>query len=132
MFKYFFETFVLQLKIIIFFYIKGTLIMAYVISKQTLMQKLDFNEEDLTLIFKVFVKTSQDILKKLALAIEENDYKCIQACANDLKGSSGNLLLDDVYMISKEIESASKVEDSIDYTSYYEQLDIIFSTLTLE
>ncbi len=106
--------------------------MAYVISKQTLMQKLDFNEEDLTLIFKVFVKTSQDILKKLALAIEENDYKCIQACANDLKGSSGNLLLDDVYMISKEIESASKVEDSIDYTSCYEQLDVIFSTLTLE
>jgi len=52
--------------------------MAYVISKQTLMQKLDFNEEDLTLLFKVFVKTSQEILEKLALAIEKNDFKCIQ------------------------------------------------------
>jgi len=106
--------------------------MAYIISKQILKDKLDFNEEELILLYSVFLKNTRENLIKLKNAIENNDYNCIHTSANNIKGSSANLLIDDVYDITKELELASKSEEKIDYLSKYEELDTIFSSLTLE
>ena len=106
--------------------------MSYEVSKQALMDKLGFNEEDLIMLFSVFIKSSKDNLEKLRIAIETDDYNTMYICSHSLKGSSGNLMLDDVYALSRELESASKDELKIDYKPYYDKLTVIFNNLVLQ
>lgn len=106
--------------------------MEYVMNKQALMNKLGFDEEDLIMLFEVFIKSSKDNIEKLRVAIESNDYNTIYICAHSLKGSSGNMMLDEVYDITKELESASKDKIIIEYKSYYEKLHNIFQNLKLK
>ena len=106
--------------------------MSYEVNKQVLMDKFNFDDEDLVMLFDVFIKSSNENIEKLKLAIENNDYNTIYICAHSLKGSSGNLMIDEVYAISKELESASKDEKSIDYKSHYDKLYTIFQNLTLK
>ena len=106
--------------------------MSYEVNKQALMNKLGFGEEDLIMLFSVFIKSSKDNLEKLRIAIETDDYNTMYICSHSLKGSSGNLMLDEVYALTRELESASKDEKKIDYTSYYDKLMVIFNNLVLK
>ncbi len=84
------------------------------------------------MLFDVFIKSSNENIAKLKQAIEDNDYDAIYLCSHSLKGSSGNLLVDEVYNLSKEIESAAKDKKSIDYTAYCDKIHAIFQNLTLK
>jgi len=106
--------------------------MSYEVSKQALMDKLGFNEEDLIMLFSVFIKSSKDNLERFRIAIEDDDYNTIYICSHSLKGSSGNLMLDDVYALSREVETASKDGIKIDYKSYYDKLNFIFNDMILK
>ncbi len=101
------------------------------VNKKVLMDKFGFDEEDLVMLFDVFLKSSNENLEKLKLAIETNDYKTIYICAHSLKGSSGNLLIDEIYVIVKDVEAAAKDNKFFEYTEAYDKLRDIFSNIKL-
>lgn len=105
--------------------------MAYIVDKQALINKLGFDEEDLIMLFDVFIKSSNDNIEKLRIAIETADYKTIYICSHSLKGSSGNMMIDEVYKITSKIEAASRDKKEIDYNSYLTRLCDIFADLKL-
>ncbi len=105
--------------------------MSYKVNKKVLMDKLGFDEEDLIILFSVFLKSSKENLEKLRIAIDANDFHTIYICSHSLKGSSGNLMIDEVYSLTKDIESASKDAKIFNYKSYYDKLVTIFDKLNL-
>jgi len=105
--------------------------MNYSINKQALMDKLGFDEEDLVMLFSVFIKSSNENIDKLREAIQTKDYNTIYICSHSLKGSSGNMMLNEVYTLSREIESASKDSKDIDYMPYCNKIADVFNNLKL-
>ena len=105
--------------------------MSYTLSKQSLTDKFGFDDDDAVMLFSVFLKSAKENLGKLDIAIQNNDYHAIYMCAHNLKGSSGNMLVDEVYEISKKIEEASRNKIEIDYTCLFNEMNDIFKNLTL-
>jgi len=105
--------------------------LSYTLSKQSLIDKFGFDEDDIVMLFSVFLKSAKDNLDKLDTAIQNNDYDAIYMSAHNLKGSSGNMLLNEAYELSKEIEEASRNKKEIDYQSLFEKMNEIFKNLTL-
>ncbi len=105
--------------------------MSHTLSKQVLIDKFGFDEEDIIMLFSVFQKSAKDNLFKLDIAIQENDFNSIYMSAHNLKGSSGNMCLDEVYEISKKIEEASRKKIEMDYRQMFIEIDHIFKNLTL-
>lgn len=105
--------------------------MKYTLSKQALSDKFGFDDDDLEMLFGVFLESAKTNLEKLHTAIQTNDYPIIYISSHNLKGSAGNMLLNEVYEIAKIVEEASRNEVEIDYTSHYENLKNIFNNLIL-
>ena len=105
--------------------------MDYTLSKQALSDKFGFDDDDLVMLFSVFCESARTNLEKLHTAIQTIDYPTIYISSHNIKGSAGNMLLDEVYEIARIIETASKDEIEIDYITHYEKLNNIFNNLTL-
>ena len=105
--------------------------MNYTLSKQALSDKFGFDDDDLEMLFGVFLESAKTNLERMYTAIQNNDYPTIYISSHNIKGSAGNMLLTEVYEISKIVEEASRNEIEIDYISHYENLNNIFNNLTL-
>ncbi len=87
-----------------------------------LAKKLDFEEEDVVMLLEMFMESSQQSLKLLRAALETSDFPAIKEHAHAIKGSASNLLLDEIYQLSKSIEEASITRASFDYATAYTKL----------
>lgn len=104
--------------------------MDYKLSKQALSDKFGFDDDDLEMLFGVFIESAKTNLEKLNTAIQANDFDIIYISSHNIKGSAGNMLLTPAYDIAKVIEEASKNKIEIDYMSHYKELNNIFENLT--
>lgn len=82
--------------------------------------KLNFSIENTNKILDIFYESSSTILNNLEASIKQNDYDKIYRNAHSIKGSSSNLLFNNVYLIAKEIEHNAKNE--LDYP-YLQKVD---------
>ncbi|XOB63490.1 ATP-binding protein [Campylobacterota bacterium DY0563] len=80
-------------------------------------------------ILKTFITSINLDLEKLDGAIEKNDYKEIQSIAHKIKGASGNLKMDTIFKLTKDIEYLAKDETDIDYKQKYEQLVLLIDKI---
>jgi len=87
--------------------------------------QLDFDIEDVEMLMEAFSISSIEIMGNLKVAIEENNFDDIFYNAHSLKGSSSNLLLDDIAEISAEIEKQSKEKNNINYLDKYNKLELL-------
>ncbi len=87
-----------------------------------LAQKLDFEEEDVVMLLEMFIESSQQSIKLLRKALETSDFPAIKEHAHSIKGSASNLLLDEIYQLSRSIEEASITQSPFDYATAYTKL----------
>ncbi|WP_320033640.1 ATP-binding protein [Halarcobacter sp.] len=80
-------------------------------------------------ILKTFITSINLDLEKLDEAIEKNDYKEIQSIAHKIKGASGNLKMDTIFKLTKDIEYLAKDKTDIDYKQKYEQLVLLIDKI---
>ncbi len=76
-------------------------------------------------ILKTFITSINLDLEKLNNAIEKNDFIEIQSIAHKVKGASGNLKMDTIYNLTKNIEYNAKDKVETDYKEKYNQLVLL-------
>ncbi len=73
-------------------------------------------------ILKTFIISIDKDLELLRIKIEENNKEEIRQVAHKIKGASGNLKINNIYEITKEIELSAKENLNLDYKSKLENL----------
>ena len=95
---------------------------------QKIANRVNFTVENTHKLLEIFYESTDKILNNLETYIKQNDYDKIYRNAHSLKGSSSNLLFDDVYVIAKEIESSAKEELDYPYLNKLHEIRAIIKT----
>jgi HPt (histidine-containing phosphotransfer) domain-containing protein len=76
---------------------------------EKLAERLGLDVEDIRELFELYVETTASDLAELKEAIETKDAHLAHAKAHSIKGASGNLGLDKMYQVAKEIDDRVRV-----------------------
>ena len=74
-----------------------------------LTERLGLDVEDIRELLELYVETTTSDLAQLKGAIEAKDAQLAHAKAHSIKGASGNLGLDEMYELAKEIDDRARV-----------------------
>lgn len=84
------------------------------------------------LLVTSYVEESEEILASLFEAIASKNYEAIQHNAHSIKGSSGNLRLNELYEMAKAVEFAAREQRSdFAYDDYYTAIAQGIKTIAL-
>ncbi len=72
-------------------------------------ERLGLDVEDIRELLELYVETTSSDLAQLKGAIETKDAELAHAKAHSIKGASGNLGLDEMYELAKEIDDLARV-----------------------
>ncbi len=79
-----------------------------------------------------FMEESVSILDELKNSISAKDFSKIKSNAHAIKGSAGNLRLNEVYEMAKEMEfAAADSKDDFEYDSYLEAIQTALNTISI-
>ena len=84
--------------------------MKHEIAIQDIASKLNFTVENTYKLLDIFYDSSNTLLDNIEASILNNDFDKIYRNAHSIKGSSSNLLFNNIYNIAKEIEHCAKEE----------------------
>lgn len=99
---------------------------------QVIANALGIPEKHIPMLVGAFLEESATILTALEKAIEAKDYANIGLHAHSIKGSAGNLRINDVYTLALELERAGKAADTAyDYQSAFETLRTMVTAIEL-
>ena len=73
-----------------------------------LTERLGLDVEDIRELLELYVETTTSDLAQLKGAIETKDAELAHAKAHSIKGASGNLGLDEMYELAKEIDDRAR------------------------
>ena len=96
--------------------------MNYNINLKEIVEKLDFDIEDVEMLLEVFLENAEISLLTLKKAIDQNDLEQIFKSAHAINGSAGNLTLREISDYAKNIEDSARERKSINYTQIFEKL----------
>jgi HPt (histidine-containing phosphotransfer) domain-containing protein len=105
--------------------------MRYGIDLEKKADELEFDIEEVEMLLSLFYNSSKKSLFLLKEAVGESDFDKIALYSHAIKGSSGNLMLNDIYNLSKEIEQSAKSKLDIDYMSKYMELSSMVNEIIL-
>lgn len=121
------------LRVGINFYFLWKLNMQNTIKIEDIAQRLNFSIENSYKILEIFYESSNKILDNLEESITLNDFDKIYRNAHSIKGSSSNLLFNEVYEIAKEIETFSKSNNAeYPYTDRVKEIRNILENTRVE
>ena len=96
-------------------------------------EKIGLDEEEYIEMIELFVESGGEDLQKLEAAIKEADAEKAHEASHSIKGSSGSLMLNTIYEISKSMDDILRtgkldnVEEMLNkLRSEYETLKIAF------
>ncbi len=75
---------------------------------EKLAERLGLDVEDIRELLELYVETTTSDLAELKEAIEAKDARLVHEKAHSIKGSSGNLGLDEMYELAKEIDDRAR------------------------
>ena len=76
---------------------------------EKIAEKIGLDVEDVEELFELYVETTNSDLAELKGAVEVKDAQLAHAKAHSIKGVSGNLGLDEIYELAKEIDNRARV-----------------------
>ena len=76
---------------------------------EKLAKRLGLDVEDIKELLELYVETTTSDLAELKGAIKAKDAELAHAKAHSIKGASGNLGLDEMYELAKEIDNLARV-----------------------
>lgn len=90
---------------------------------EALAQELDFDIEDVYILVELFIENAQVSLANIEDAIESNNTDIIQQEAHAIKGSAANLMLTDIQNMARDMESAARANQKINFLSLYSEIE---------
>lgn len=83
------------------------------LDKQRAMQELGIPEDMYNELLQVFTEQTEGALENLREGLSNQNHEEIAKAAHFIKGSAGNLRIDEIHLISKDIEAAGKANMDI-------------------
>ena len=99
---------------------------------EKLAERLGLDVEDIQELFELYVETTTSDLAELKRAIETKDAQLAHAKAHSIKGSSGNLGLDEMYNLAKEIDDRARVNSLDGLEEIIQSLEEKYKSLVKE
>ena len=96
---------------------------------QALANKMGYDKEDIEVMLGMFLNKVDNQLATIKEAIDSQDYETVFSTTHAIKGSSGNIGLDEIHELSKIIESAAKHKELINYVDEFNKLKILIDAL---
>ena len=90
--------------------------------KDKLAAQLGFKRSDIDVLIKIFRKNTGTLIEEMGIMIKQNNMQGIADAAHAIKGSAGNLKLNEIFELSKSIEIMAKTTQNEDYEMYHDQL----------
>ena len=69
---------------------------------------------DTNKIFEIYVKALPEMIKNIEEALVKNDFKELCKISHQLKGSSGNLKIKEIFELARTLETSARAEDKSD------------------
>ena len=88
------------------------------IDRDSLAKSLGFERSDVDMILNMFKKNAETSLEKMKISIKDKNLKSIQDEAHAIKGSAGNLMLTEIFTLSKQIEHSTEFEEGLLIENY--------------
>ena len=92
------------------------------IDRDQIAAQLGFQRSDIDMLLTVFSKNAKASLDEMQSMILEGDIQGIRNTAHAIKGSAGNLKLEDIYQLTMRIEMAAIDSENIDYQIHHDKL----------
>ena len=83
------------------------------LDKKKISEELGIPEDMYNELLNDFTAQAEDVLSQLEAAIEAKDFQQIMERSHFIKGSAGNLRIQELYTIAKEIECGGKEEKDL-------------------
>ena len=96
---------------------------------EKIAEKLGLDVEDIQELFELYMETTTSDLAELKGAIEAKDDQLAHAKAHSIKGASGNLGLDEMYELAKEIDDRARVNSMDGLEEMIQALEEKFNSL---
>jgi HPt (histidine-containing phosphotransfer) domain-containing protein len=85
----------------------------------------------IAMLLESFKEESLALLDAFHRAIEEMEYDGIRSSAHAIKGSSGNIKLNEVYEMAKEVEfAAANRRNDFEYKAYFQAIKSAIETIS--
>lgn len=98
------------------------------VDRDQIAAQLGFKRSDIDMLLTVFNKNATASLDEMQSMILEGNIQGIMNTAHAIKGSAGNLRLEDIYTLAMNIELSARGGEEIDYQAHYEQLSQLLDT----
>jgi len=99
------------------------------IDLQNIADNLGFELDDVQMLMEMFLENANQSLEELNRAIEAKDFFEIKNASHAIKGSSANLMLEDITSISSTIEELAQKKSDANYKKLSFELKNRLSTL---
>jgi len=98
---------------------------------EVMAKDIGLKVKHMPMLIASFLEESAPILKKLQAAAESKDYEAIRAEAHSIKGSAGNLRLNELADMAKELEHAGDKSDvDFEYMLYTQAMEKAILTIS--
>lgn len=96
---------------------------------EKIAKKLDFTLDELEMLVSLFLESGFEDIKSMKKAFYDGDFNKITKLAHGLKGASANLYLEDINILTKEIETNAKEVLDFEYEKKIDQLEELLHKL---
>ena len=89
-----------------------------------LISELELDHEDIVELFDDFKEFIQEAMPELKTSIESADMTKSRSQSHSIKGSAGNLRINVVYNIAKEMQDQAEANDAAGLSANYAKLEV--------
>jgi len=100
-----------------------------VIDLNEFMERVQDDKELLLELLDIFSDDSQEKMKNLKVAIQQNDYETVKSIAHSLKGASGNISAKALRQSLMKLEEMGKVNDLGQAPALYQEMEVQLADL---
>ena len=97
-----------------------------------LAENLELDLEEFSEIFEIYIETTSSDLQELKVALRDGDAKRAHEKTHSIKGSSGNLGIDELYELAKQIDDRARVNSLNGLEDLVRNFDEIYKRLVEE
>ncbi len=102
------------------------------INIEKMAEQLEFDVEDVHDLLEMFVYSAISSLEEIKKSFNEQDITGIRNGAHAIKGSAGNLLLNEIYLVAQRLEKSAMNGRTMTLLAEYRELSEIIQNLQKE
>ena len=92
-----------------------------------LKNELELDQEDVVELFDDFKSFIDETMPKLKAAVQASDMAQSRTLSHSIKGSAGNLRIQEVYALSKQMQENSEASDEVSLNANLNKLEAAVS-----